>query len=237
MERWSWDESSMQGLDAYNTWKKVDWRAEERIWTVAALLSDLGVTPLYGHHAFQHEQKLLAQDPEGEESSRAAWTFPKETPLPFFPSFDLNHLHLHLPLGQESTTTQRKIWTPPPPPPETEAAITWLLTPQYRSWPPKYIAVFKNASGVSRQRQPTSYSLVNMKPWRRLGVIIWDIWRVYSLGLYDYDISRTEPIPTPDGGILEALPREQIPRIDSVSRWLALIGEERPRRVFLDHRQ
>jgi hypothetical protein len=54
-ERWNWDEASIQGLDAYNTWTEIDWRTgNERIWTTAALLSDLGLPPIYRHHPFQH---------------------------------------------------------------------------------------------------------------------------------------------------------------------------------------
>lgn len=87
-ERWSWDEASTRDLDTYNVWNGiVDRREIEKFWTVAALLSDLGLSPTYGHYPFQREKKLLAQDPEGEESSRAAWTFSQTTPPPFFLSF------------------------------------------------------------------------------------------------------------------------------------------------------
>lgn len=45
----NWNETSMRSLKAYNKWNDTDhWRAE-KMWTIAALLSDLGLSPIYGH--------------------------------------------------------------------------------------------------------------------------------------------------------------------------------------------
>ncbi|KAL4754357.1 hypothetical protein BDW72DRAFT_166732 [Aspergillus terricola var. indicus] len=226
-ERWHWDETSMRGLDAYNKWNDTDIRRAEKLWTTAALLSDLGLSPIYGHYPFQHQQRYLAQDPEGEESSRAAWTFPDTTPLPFFRSFDI-------PPGQDMTRPSL-IWTPPPPPPEIEATKAWSLSADFRPWLPRHLAIFRHASTTaSHERPPSSYSLVNFKQWRRLGVVIWDAWRIYRLGLFEGPPRNPgEIIPTPEGGCLPVLPRDpeeraQIPRVDYVSRWLAIIGEKPP---------
>lgn len=225
-ERWGWDQASIQTLDAYDDWNKIiDIRNMERFWTVAALLSDLGLNPSYGHYPFQHKQRYLAQDLEGEESSRAAWTFPRGTPPPFFSSFNLP------PSRYLTSGNGPPFWSPPPPPPETEATDAWWLTPKYRSWNPRHVSYLQlAASSASLDRQPKSYSLLNLKPWRRLGMTTWDTWRIYTLGLFDFN--RREAMPTPDGGLLEATPRDervlqQTPVIDYVSRWLALIGEPR----------
>ncbi|OJI97586.1 hypothetical protein ASPVEDRAFT_301060 [Aspergillus versicolor CBS 583.65] len=225
-ERWGWDQTSIQTLDAYDVWNDIiDTRHIEKFWTIAALLSDLGLNPSYGHYPFQHRERSLAQDPEGEESSRAAWTFPPGTPPPFFPSFDLPPSQ-YLRDGNSSP-----FWSPPLPPPDTAATDAWWLTPKYRSWNPRHVSYFQlAASAVSMDREPASHSLVNLKPWRRLGVIIWDTWRIYSLGLCDFN--RKQAMPTPDGRLLEATPRDrralqQMPAVDYVSRWLALIGESR----------
>ncbi|KAL4765636.1 uncharacterized protein BDW70DRAFT_147265 [Aspergillus foveolatus] len=126
-ERWNWDEASLQ-----------DWRTgTERIWTTAALLSDL----------------------EGEESSRVAWTFPHETPLPLFSSFDM-------PPAQHTSNPSR-LWTPLPPPRKTEATDTRRLTAERRGSPPLQ---------CTRERRPSSPALVDFRQWRRLGVAIWDTW-------------------------------------------------------------
>lgn len=226
MERWSCDEASINNLDKYNIWNRMlDRREIEKFWTVAALLSDLGLSPSYGHYPFQHENKLLAQDAEGKESSRAAWTFSQATPPPFLSSFDLPPSQY---LSDSNNNHHSPVWNPPPSPPITSATDAWHLTPQYRSWHPLHVSLFQQAStAVSIGRKPSSHSLVNLKPWRRLGMIIWDDWRMYSLGLYE--LPRMKALPTPNGGLLEApqtnLRGLHISSIDYVSRWLALIGE------------
>ncbi|KAA8646798.1 hypothetical protein EYZ11_009955 [Aspergillus tanneri] len=222
-ERWHWDEISISGLDKYNKWNRTDVQRAEKMWTTAALLSDLGLSPIYGHYPFQHQQIYLAQDPEGEESSRAAWTFLNATPLPFFQSFDL-------PPGQDMTRSS-PIWTPPSPPPETEATKAWSLGAESRQRLPTHLGIFKIASSMaSIQRLPSSYSFVDFKQWRRLGVVVWDAWRMYRIGLFEgLPRSPGEVIPTPEGGYLTVLPRDpderaQIPSVNYKSRWLALIG-------------
>ncbi|KAL4736249.1 hypothetical protein BDV11DRAFT_211348 [Aspergillus similis] len=225
--RWKWDEISMNGLNAYNDWNDTDYDRAEKIWTTAALLSDLGLRPIYGHYPFQQRARLLAQDPEGEESSRAAWTFPDEAPLPFFDfkSFDLS----------TGTTRPLEIWTPPRPPPDTEVTKAWSLRAESRPWLPKHLRIFQHQSGAaSRGREPASNPFVAFKKWRRLGVTIWDGWRMYRVGLYDGPPRRPgEVIPNPDGTCLPVLPsdpheRARIPVVDYMSRWLALIGEKLP---------
>ncbi|PLB44467.1 hypothetical protein P170DRAFT_480227 [Aspergillus steynii IBT 23096] len=227
-ERWHWDEISMHGLHAYNKWNDTDFRRAEKMWTTAALLSDLGLSPIYGHHPFQDQERFLAQDPEGEESSRAAWTFPEETPLPFFRSFDL-------PPGRDMTRSYSLIWTPPSPPPDTEVNKAWALRAESRPWLPRHVGEFRRASTLaSLERVPCSYHFVAFKRWRRLGLVIWDAWRVYRLGLFEGVPRRPgEVIPTPEGGHLTVIPddpgerEQQLLRVNYVSRWLALIGESK----------
>ncbi|KAL4802470.1 hypothetical protein BDV18DRAFT_154178 [Aspergillus unguis] len=225
--RWNWDETSMNGLDAYNNWHDTDYYRAEKVWTTAALLSDLGLRPVYGHYPFQQRERRLAQDPEGEESSRAAWTFPNKTPVPFFGlrSFDLS----------TGAVRSSKVWTPPPPPAGTEVTKAWSLSANYRSWLPKHLQIFKHQSGaVSREREVPSSPFVAFKQWRRLGIAIWDGWRMYRLDLYDGPPRRPgEVMANPDGTFLPALPRDpdempDIALVDYKSRWLALVGEKLP---------
>ncbi|KAL4862679.1 hypothetical protein BDV12DRAFT_178490 [Aspergillus spectabilis] len=225
--RWGWDESSIQALDAYITWNKIYWRTE-RIWTTAALLSDLGLPLIYGHHPFQHYQPRLAQDPEGEESSRGAWTFPEDTPLPFFPSFNL-------PPAQYISNLSR-IWASPPPPDKTEGTEAWDLIPEHRKFQPPHCMLFsRETSSLTRGWEPTSHAFIDFRPWRRLGIPIWDSWRMYKLGLFDMSRNGGEVVPTPDGGILDVYPRDpeeraRVPLVDYHGRFLALVGARRPRK-------
>ncbi|KAL5335197.1 hypothetical protein BJX70DRAFT_401800 [Aspergillus crustosus] len=225
--RWGWDETSIQGLDAYITWNKIYYlTGTEIIWTAAALLSDLGLTPIYGHHPFQHHQPRLAQDPEGEESSRGSWSFPGDTPLPFFPSFNL-------PPAQDISQPSR-IWASPPPPDKTEATEAWQLIAERRTLHPRQCLLFSGAtSSVALEREPISYALVDFRPWRRLGMPIWDEWRMYRLGLFNFPRSPGQVVPTPDGGILDVVPRDpeeraRVPLVDYLGRLLALVGARRP---------
>lgn len=232
-ECWNWNEASIQGLDAYNTWNEIDWRTgTERIWTTAALLSDLGLAPIYRRHPFQHLQKYLAQDPEGEESSRAAWTFPHETPLPLFHSFDA-------PLAQH-TRNPPCLWTPLPRPRKTNAMETWQLTiERRRSLPLQCMLFYQASSAVSREREPSSPALADFRPWRRLGVAIWDAWRMHLSGLFTYPGNPGRVIPTPDGDTLDVLPRDpeeeaHVPLVD-YWRWLASIKVRRAREYTRDY--
>ncbi|KAL4876171.1 hypothetical protein BJY04DRAFT_231978 [Aspergillus karnatakaensis] len=238
-QRWNWDEASLSGLDAYSKWNDTDYYQSEQIWTTAALLTDLDLNPplrpVYGHYPFQSQERFLAQDPEGEESSRAAWTFPDETPLPLF---EFTFFDLPTDTGttnSSETGSESKTWTPAPPPPETEATKAWRLDAAWRSRLPRQVAIFQRVSGSASNNRPVaSNSFLAFKQWRRLGVPIWDEWRMYRIGLYEGPPRRPdELIPNPDGTFLPVLPRDpderaRIPIVDHLSRWLALIGEELP---------
>ncbi|KAI9042759.1 uncharacterized protein KD926_005089 [Aspergillus affinis] len=208
------------------SWNNISLRGAEKIWTTAALLSDLGLSPIYGHYPFQHEERFLAQDPEGEESSRAAWTFSDETPPPFFQSFDLP--------PRWDMTNSSLVWTPPSPPPDTAATKAWSLRAESRPRLPRQSSIFWYASASASNNRPSNRRFVNFKRWRRLGVAIWDEWRMHRIGLFDGPPqSPGEVIPTPEGRCLTVLPRDpeeraRIPRFDYASRWLALIGEKLP---------
>ncbi|KAJ5804627.1 uncharacterized protein N7518_000930 [Penicillium psychrosexuale] len=46
-ESWNWPTQSIWDLDAYSVWNEIPGGDNEPIWTIAALLSDLGLTPSY----------------------------------------------------------------------------------------------------------------------------------------------------------------------------------------------
>lgn len=66
---------SVQGIYACAVRSQRDTPRNEYIWTVAAVLSDLGLHPSYGDSAQQ-------------EPSKAFWDLPEETPIPLFTSFE-----------------------------------------------------------------------------------------------------------------------------------------------------
>ncbi|RDW64457.1 uncharacterized protein DSM5745_09868 [Aspergillus mulundensis] len=196
--------------------------AAERIWTTGALLSDLGLTPTYAHYPFQHEQSQLAHDPEGQESSRGAWTFPEETPPPFFALFDL-----------PPSSNPPRVWAPPRPPTKTKGTETWQLTAERRtSVPRQCMLVSQASSALSRGRRLVSPALVDFRPWRRLGMPIFDSWRMHLLRLFDFPRNPGDVVPTPDNGFLEVVPRDpeaqaRVPLADYTGRLLALVGAQR----------
>ncbi|KAL4870288.1 hypothetical protein BDV12DRAFT_195435 [Aspergillus spectabilis] len=119
-----WRSTEFHDLDAYSIWNIIDKRVSERIWTAAALLSDLGLEPpSYGHYPLQHLESWLAKDPEGEVSSRTAWAFPQETPIPFFPSLDL-------PAAAGDKLSTPTSWSPTPTPVEIEVTDAGRLAPR-----------------------------------------------------------------------------------------------------------
>ena len=210
---WNWPTRSIQDLDAYNVWNGIPRGNNEQIWTIAALLSDLGLTPSYGHYTEELERfQWFKMDTEGAESCHAAWEFHEQTPIPFFHSFNL------------PPSESMLIWSPPPIPPENEATTStrWLLVPKWRSRVPIHVKYFRNENQrVSRARCP-SLGLSYFRPWRRLGLVIWDSWRMYTVGLC-YFPSRGPGLdpPNPDGSVFEV--RHEKP--DLGRRWLALVGE------------
>ncbi|RDW81443.1 uncharacterized protein DSM5745_05000 [Aspergillus mulundensis] len=196
--RWGWDETSVENLDAYLVWNFIDERLAERMWTVAALLSDLGLEAVYGHYSLQDkpevltqypysERDFLSQDSEGQESSLAAWTFPRNTPIPFIPLLDLPS-----PTGHgRSTTKPSSIWIPPPEPGKDADTIIWRLINEYTSTEQEHLGELRLIARVDSSLRRPSYTMADMKPWRRLGIALWDTWRMSGAGL--------SSLPSPNG--------------------------------------
>ncbi|BCS21106.1 uncharacterized protein APUU_21538S [Aspergillus puulaauensis] len=175
----------------------------------------LGLSPTYGRRPEQlNSLEGSRKHPEGSEFSRAAWNLSQLTPIPFIDSFDLPRSGIPTP-----------IWSPPPVPPETEATASacWQLTPEYRLGYPMHVEYFQNtALLVPRQLRKPSLGMTQFKSWCRLGLVIWDSWRMYTVRLCHFGPRCDGPnLPNPDGTVQD--PDEQEP--DLVPRWLALVGE------------
>ncbi|CDM28789.1 unnamed protein product [Penicillium roqueforti FM164] len=70
--------------------------------------------------------------------------------------------------------------------------------------------------------QTGSLGLRHFRPWRRLGLVIWDSWRMYTVGLcyFPYRGQGLDP-PSLDGSIFEVKQRKP----DFGPIWLALVGQ------------
>ena len=59
------------------------------------------------------------------------------------------------------------------------------------------------------------------RPFRRLGAILWNDWRMYSVGLHS-STSREKMIPTPDVGFVDGN-AGNLTIWDIIPRWLGLV--------------
>lgn len=151
---------------------------------------------------------------EGPESSHAVWRFPEETPSPFFHSFNL------------PPSESMPIWSPAPIPPENEATTLtrWQLSSewQWRLRVPMHVKYFRTENRIVSRARHRSLGLSHFRPWRRLGLVIWDSWRMCTVGLCYFPSwgPGLDP-PNPDGSVFEVGHEKP----DYGPRWLALVGE------------
>ncbi|KAB8256688.1 hypothetical protein BDV32DRAFT_153083 [Aspergillus pseudonomiae] len=170
---------------------------KEYIWTVAAVLSDLGLHPSYGDSAQQ-------------EPSKASWDLPEETPIPLFTSFEFcfeNYL----------------IWSPQPVPESTPVINIWDRGADRCDESSVQTGAFSACSRQLLRRNPSSAAMRDIRPFRRLGVLLWDTWRVFSVGLQRRPCR--EGIPTPDGGFLDSGNSPLLSVQENAAMWLALVGK------------
>lgn len=238
--RWGWSKESVKKFgDTYIACNGIFCVLTELIWTVAAVLDDLGMHPLYGHttttttKAKREEEKDEDEDEkeeEGheEESTKAAWEFPIETPIPFFASLE-PPLHLHRDHNHNYYDSDYyPIWSPPPVSEDTEIESTWYRTPAYRLdlGQARMFRVYTSGSSPLPRFKQAWWDMRQIQPFRRIGVLLWNKWRMYSVGLFTA-IPRGTSVRTPDGDFV----REEDFRLsmyDVFSRWLALIGKPPP---------
>ncbi|KAL4864930.1 hypothetical protein BDV12DRAFT_188581 [Aspergillus spectabilis] len=181
--RWNWSAGSLSRLDQYLVWNKIDRPLAEQIWTVAAVLADLGLHPTYQTlalnaleiirpHAPTGPPRVQLQDQPDQEPTRPIWHYPTEAPLPFFPS-------LHLPQAIEPPYTPCSC-TPTPSPDIENSRVShyWGLTLDHGAKASRQVAMFTIFGSQMSQEPDPDYTLWQMRPFRRLGVVIWDPWRL-----------------------------------------------------------
>lgn len=215
--RWGWSKAlTIEMAHTYISWYNIMTLLPEQIWTVAAALSDLGLRPLYGHLI---EDKWDQGDGCEEESVKIASAFPTGTPIPFLASLDPPP-HYHCPIRS------------PPATPEEGSRVNeaWGRKLRHRLLETTPAAMIRCHATMTRNRrgfEQSSRDLQYAHLFRRLGVTIWDMWRIFSAGLLSNMFRKMEvPIPTPEGGTISGENSEfDLSLWDISARWLALVGK------------
>ncbi|KNG88868.1 hypothetical protein ANOM_003713 [Aspergillus nomiae NRRL 13137] len=190
---------SVQRVYACAVRNEMDIPRQEYIWTVAAVLSDLGLHPSYGDYGQQ-------------EPSEVARGLSEETPIPLFTSFEFNF-------------EKYLIWSPQPVPDSTPVISIWRRGADACETSSAQSRRFSAYSRSLLRCTPSSAAMLDVRPFRRIGVLLWDSWRAFSVGLLNKP--RREGIPTPDGGFMDYLD-DGPPRLslrEDASIWLALVGK------------
>lgn len=194
--RENWPAGSAERFAGYRARHSLNVLHVEMISLISAILHDLGLSPIYSYAGLQ----------EGEESTEPTWTYPIETPLPHLESF------------QVEKDIQISVWHPPPKPQISSVTISWCLGPDFCGRSFSYMQMYKM---WTRQYSPSitdpRVHVGKIQLYRRLGIFIWDRWRMFSIGL----IPSGSPhrIETPDGDFTE-VPQSYI---QWQPRWLALV--------------
>lgn len=226
--RWNWSKESCKNLgDTYMTWNNISTGLREQIWTVASVLGDLGLHPLYGHSHKKGAEETNLEEEEGheEESSIAAWEFPAETPIPipFFSS-------LEPPPSLHSNQGDFPIWSPAPlPDDDSQTEKFWGRTSRSRLEMSNCAPMIHSYTVIIKSRpafQQAWRDIRQVQPFRRVGAMVWTRWRMYSVGLYS-SCPRGMEISTPDGDYVRETDF-RLSMYDVISRWLALVGKPPP---------
>ncbi|PWY83665.1 hypothetical protein BO94DRAFT_536359 [Aspergillus sclerotioniger CBS 115572] len=184
----------IQKLKTYASWNgptALHYRAEE-IWAIAATLSDLGL--------YASQQKEPSQD----RLSR-----PPRVPLPLFTSFQF-----------PPQAENHPVWCPPPVPEHTTVNEAWDRIVRHPEDSSRGTLFYHQLLSILQVYGLASPAIQDMPPFRRLGVFIWDCWRLYSAGLKFI----TENIPAPNGGVVQAMHIDQKRVYEMQANWLALRG-------------
>jgi hypothetical protein len=203
--RRNWPPDSMERLKGYHRWNSVGALTAEVISTVAAVLSDLGLSPIYSYPYLG----------EHEESIQGVWWYPLETPPPLFHSFDLER-------SMDITT-----WPLPPKPLDDIVTDAWQLDEGRCGKTPGHMEWYKNWARILAYQGPhPNYTMLRIQPYRRVGVFIWDVWRMYSTGLILWN-SREPRIRAPDwdAALVELVGVQPVPMEEWHARWFALAGD------------
>ena len=117
------------------------------------------------------------------------------------------------------------VWSPPPiPNGRLQAEADWLQGPRYRFDLSPAADMYHRHRDMILNLRRFSYAkeLGSPQPFRLTGVMVWNLWRMYSVGLFTIRFEGTKR--TPIGDIDQCT---QLSSRDFIQRWLALIGKHR----------
>lgn len=206
IDHWKWSKELVNRLDnIYVT--SYGWRsdaASEQTLTVAAVLADLGLSPSYGGSSSEYSEEDTVKDERetDKEPVEAAWALTSKI-VPFFASMALPPCSDHSP-----------IWSPSPAPDNnSRLEQAWARTPTQRvsSSTVALMMCYYSSESLLRQESPSAYlDMRRFRPFRRIGVVIWNNRRLDSVGLL------------PNNGRGGYYPQSIR---DTIARWLALVGK------------
>ncbi|OQE42934.1 hypothetical protein PENCOP_c003G02441 [Penicillium coprophilum] len=198
--RLNWPEESRKKVRNYHRWNGIECMSTEYISSVAAVLSDLGLSPVYSYPRLG----------EHKESIQAVWWYPSQTPPPLFHSFEFER-GMNVP-----------IWPLPPTPPDDLVSFVWNLDVKGCGRRTLLMDAYKNWAYL---RPNTGYTRLSIQLYRRLGIFFWDSWRMYSTGLdIRGNFGLRRPAPDGDEELVELLGVHYAPVEEWRSRWLTLAG-------------
>lgn len=134
-------------------------------------------------------------------------------------------LPLFAPCDHSLHPCEYPVWCSPPAPNDTNKAdFKWQLSTRWANSASRAGVIFRLL--VTRTRNlPEWFRCWDVPALRRLGLGLWDYWRMYSTGLMECPPGR---VPTPDGGFVEPSTWGQGSSSNPIIPWLKLIGKEVP---------
>lgn len=193
---WSWTAEEIKKLDT--DWDGRFMFCTNATWSVLQVIKDdLGYGSL-SHEDFPQLKEILH--------------CVRENPMPLF-----------APSDSFFDTGDYPVWSPPPAPLNTKVDIKWSLSTDRASNESISGGYFRSLMSRTANRVKVT-RLWDLPALRRLGVCLWDRWRMYSAGLMECPTGR---VATPDGSFVER-PAIIQHYLAPIKPWLALIGKEVP---------
>ncbi|KAJ5333799.1 uncharacterized protein N7506_007582 [Penicillium brevicompactum] len=228
--RWSWSTVSFNRLrDITNIDRNIVPLAEH-IWSIAAVLESLGLQCSYKLMSVDilQEKSMGGVEPRGHgpETSSEFGDLPDYSPntIPFFQLLD--PLPLQPLLSSSGPQDVYPVWSPPRiPNGESQTEVDWLQGPRHRFSLSPAAMMYQSHRQMNSSRRRFKYATALGSPrlYRLSGVMIWNLWRMYSVGLFTVRFDGTRC--TPMGDIVE---NTQLSSKDFVQRWSALIRKRTP---------
>ncbi|KAL5338028.1 hypothetical protein BJX70DRAFT_367910 [Aspergillus crustosus] len=154
------------------------------------------------------------RDHRTEEPPLALWHYPGTSPLPFFPAFRLPHPSSHATYP----------YHPPPPSPDNSPLNkSWSRAAAYIEKRGSQCGALRLYGHTLKRHNAADCRRSDLRPFRLLGIVIWDNWRVYQIGLLEH--KARQRTPTPDGGYIEGFSTGLVPTDlwEMIARWVALV--------------